>query len=141
MITVVITVAVRPAPVAMLLGDAAVEPSSPCPDPSHEKRREEENYAQGPLPVVLVLCTLPTAMPSLAPTHSPPRPSHHPPSTPQRPPCPVLLDAQRQGPRAGELLDALALVAPTYKYPRRSNEETRPVPSYLPDTLTSSRSP
>jgi hypothetical protein len=70
-ITVVITVAVRPAPVAMLLGDAAVEPSSPCPDPSHEKRREEENCAQGPLPVVLLLCTLPTAMPSPAPTHSP----------------------------------------------------------------------
>jgi hypothetical protein len=45
-----------------------------------------------------------------------------------------------QGPRAGELLAALTLVAPTYKYPRRSNGETRPVPSYLLDTLVSPRS-
>jgi hypothetical protein len=44
-ITVRITIAVRPAPVAMLLDGAAVEPSSPCPDPSREKWREEEKRA------------------------------------------------------------------------------------------------
>jgi hypothetical protein len=48
LITVVITVAVRPAPVAMLLDGAAVEPRSPCPDPSREKWREEEKRAQDP---------------------------------------------------------------------------------------------
>jgi hypothetical protein len=141
LVTVVITVAVCPSPVAMLLGGAVVEPSSPCPDPSRGKWREEEECAQGPLPVVLLLCTLPTAMPSPAPTHSTPQPRPKPPSTRARSPCPVLLDAHRQGPRAGELLDAFALVAPAYKYPRRSNEETHPVPSYLPDILTSPRSP
>jgi hypothetical protein len=41
---------------------------------------------------------------------------------------------------AGRSLDALALVAPTYKYPRRSNEGTRLTPSYLPDTLAPSLS-
>jgi hypothetical protein len=53
----------------------------------------------------------------------------------------VPMDARRtrQGPRAGELLAALTLVAPAYKRPLRSNEETRPAPSYLPDTLVSPR--
>jgi hypothetical protein len=49
----------------------------------------------------------------------------------------VLLDAHRQGPRACELLDALAPDAQAYINPRRSNEETRLAPSYLPDTLAS----
>jgi hypothetical protein len=40
-----------------------------------------------------------------------------------------------QGPRAGELLAALTLAAPAYKYPRRSNGDTHLTPSYLPDTL------
>jgi hypothetical protein len=52
-----------------------------------------------------------------------------------RSPCPVLLEAHRQGPRAVELLDAVAPDAQAYLNPRRSNEETRPAPSYLPDTL------
>jgi hypothetical protein len=39
----------------MLLGDAAVEPSFPSPDPSHEKWSEEEKRAQGPLPVIFFL--------------------------------------------------------------------------------------
>jgi hypothetical protein len=40
--TVRITVAARLNPVAMLVDDAAVEPSPLCPDPSCEKGREEE---------------------------------------------------------------------------------------------------
>jgi hypothetical protein len=52
----------------------------------------------------------------------------------------VSLDARAQGPRTGDLLDALALVSPAYKSPRRSNEPTRPAPSYLPDNLSSPRS-
>jgi hypothetical protein len=32
----------------MLVDDAAVEPSSLCPDPSREKWREEEERAQDP---------------------------------------------------------------------------------------------
>jgi hypothetical protein len=51
----------------------------------------------------------------------------------------VSLDARAQGPRTGKLLDALSLDASAYKRPRRSNEPTRPVPSYLPDTLVSPR--
>jgi hypothetical protein len=47
-VTVRITVAVRLDPVAILVGDAAVEPSPLCPDPSREKWREEEERAQDP---------------------------------------------------------------------------------------------
>jgi hypothetical protein len=39
MVTVRISVAVCLVPVAMLLDDAAAEPSPLCPDPSHEKGR------------------------------------------------------------------------------------------------------
>jgi hypothetical protein len=138
--TVLITVAVRLNPVAMLVDDAAVEPSPLCPDPSREKWREEEERAQDPPLCLSSLCKLPTAMTAPEPTHSTPRPRQNPSSTRARPPCPVLLDAHRQGPRTGELLDDLALVSPAYKSPRRSNEPTRPAPSYLPDTLTSPRS-
>jgi hypothetical protein len=49
----------------------------------------------------------------------------------------VLLITHRQGPRAGELLDALALDSLAYKSPRRSNEWTHTTPSYLPDTSSS----
>jgi hypothetical protein len=52
----------------------------------------------------------------------------------------MLLDACCQGPRTGELLDALALVSLAYKSPRRSNEWTHTTPSYLLDTLTPPRS-
>jgi hypothetical protein len=44
------TVRARLSTVAMLLDDATVEPSFPSPDPSREKRREEEKRTQGPLP-------------------------------------------------------------------------------------------
>jgi hypothetical protein len=74
------------------------------------------------------------------PTHSTPRPRPNPSSTRARPPCPLSLDARAQGPRAGELLAALTLIALAYKNPRRSNEGTRPAPSYLPDNLSSPRS-
>jgi hypothetical protein len=124
----------------MLVDDAAVEPSPLCPDPSHEKGREEEEHTHDPPLCLSSSCTTPTAMTAPEPTHSTPQPRPNPPSTRARPPCPVLLDARCQGPRTGELMDALALVAPAYKSPRRSNEPTRPVPSYLPDTLTSPRS-
>jgi hypothetical protein len=46
-----------------------------------------------------------------------------------------------QGPRAGELLAALTLDALAYKRPLRSNDETHPIPSYLPDIAASSLSP
>jgi hypothetical protein len=52
----------------------------------------------------------------------------------------VLLDARRQGPRTGELLDALTPDSLAYKSPRRSNERTHTTPSYLPDNLSSLRS-
>jgi hypothetical protein len=52
----------------------------------------------------------------------------------------VSLDARRQGPRTGELLDALALDSLGYKNPRRSNERTHTTPSYLPDIFSSPRS-
>jgi hypothetical protein len=52
----------------------------------------------------------------------------------------VSLDARAQGPRTGELLDALALDAPAYKRPLRSNEETHTTPSYRPDTISPSLS-
>jgi hypothetical protein len=139
-VTVKITAPVRLLPVAMLVDDAAVEPSPLCPDPSREKGREEEERAQDPPLCLSSSCTTPTAMTAPEPTHSTPQPRPNPPSTRARPPCPVLLDARCQGPCTGELLDALALVSPAYKSPRRSNEPTRPAPSYLPDTLTSPRS-
>jgi hypothetical protein len=40
-------------------------------------------------------------------------------------------------PCAGHPLDALAPASLAYKSPRRSNEETHTISSYLPDTLTS----
>jgi hypothetical protein len=43
-----ITVAVRLMPVAMLLDDAAVEPSPLCPDPSREKGRRRGDSTQDP---------------------------------------------------------------------------------------------
>jgi hypothetical protein len=52
----------------------------------------------------------------------------------------VLLVARRQGPRTGELLDALALVSLAYKSPRRSNERAHTTPSYLPDNFSPSHS-
>jgi hypothetical protein len=63
-------------------------------------------------------------------------PSQHAPETA----VPVSTFKRRQGPRAGELLDALFPDAPTYKYPRRSNGDTRLTPSYRPDTLSPSLS-
>jgi hypothetical protein len=52
----------------------------------------------------------------------------------------VLLDAQRQGPRAGELLDTLSPDAQAYINPRQSNEETHTTPGYRPDTISPSLS-
>jgi hypothetical protein len=52
----------------------------------------------------------------------------------------VSLNARAQDPHSDELLDALSPDAPTYKYPRRSNGDTRLTPSYLPDTLSPSLS-
>jgi hypothetical protein len=46
------TVLVRSTPVAMLLGISTVDSSAPSPDPSLEKRREDEVCTQGPLPVI-----------------------------------------------------------------------------------------
>jgi hypothetical protein len=124
----------------MLVEASTVDPSSLCPDPSREKWREEEERAQDPPLCLSSSCTTPTAVTVPEPTHITPSPRQNPSSTLARPPCPVLLDAHCQGPRTGELLDALALVSLAYKSPRRSNEWTHTTPSYLPDTLTSPRS-
>jgi hypothetical protein len=124
----------------MLVDDAAVEPSPLYPDPSRATWEETEDAARTPSLLLLPLWKLPTAVTAPEPTHSTPRPRQNPSSTRARPPCPVLLDAHRQGPRTGELLDALAPDALAYKSPRRSNDRTHTTPSYLPDTLTSPRS-
>jgi hypothetical protein len=50
--TVLITVLVRSTLVAMLLGISTVDASPLSPDPSQEKQREDEVFAQGPLPVI-----------------------------------------------------------------------------------------
>jgi hypothetical protein len=119
--TVSITVAVHLEPVAMLVEIPAVDPSPLCPDPSREKWREEEERAQDPPPLCLSSsCTTPTAVTAPEPTHSTPSLRQNPSSTLARPSCPVLLDARCQGPRTGELLDALALVPLAYKNPLRS---------------------
>jgi hypothetical protein len=47
-ITVKITAPVRPLPIAMLVDNAAVEPSSLCPDPSREKGRRRGDSTQDP---------------------------------------------------------------------------------------------
>jgi hypothetical protein len=138
--TVSCTVLPRPNPVAMLLGDATVDASPLCPDPSHGRGRRRGDSTPGPPLFFPAACTSPTTLPSPAPTHSTPRPRPKPPSTRARPPCPWSLDAHAQDPRAGELLAALALDALAYKRPRRSNEPTHPVPSYLPDNPVSPRS-
>ena len=116
-ITVRITAPVRLDPIATLVNVSAVEPSPLCPDPSREKGREEEERAQDPPSLSLLFL-------HDADRHDRARadPQHaaaetKPPSTRARPPCPVLLDARCQGPRTGELLDALALVSPAYKSP------------------------
>jgi hypothetical protein len=117
--TVKITVLARPNPVAMLLDDAAVEPSAPCPDPSREKGRRRGGSTQDPPLFFPACCTSPTTLPSPAPTHSTPQPRPKPPSTRARPPCLVSLDARAQGPRSGELLDTLSPDAQVYLNPRR----------------------
>jgi hypothetical protein len=94
----------------------------------------------GPPPSHLLLCSMPTALPSPEQTHSTPRPSQNPSSTRAWPPCPVSLNARAQDPHSDELLDARAPDAPPYKYPRRSNGDTRLTPSYLPDNLSPSLS-
>jgi hypothetical protein len=53
---------------------------------------------------------------------------------------PLVARRTRQDPRNGELLAALALDAPAYKMPLRSNEAAHPVPSYLPDIAAHSLS-
>jgi hypothetical protein len=52
----------------------------------------------------------------------------------------VLLDAHRQCPRPGELLDTLSPAAQAYINPSRSNEETHTTPGYRPDTISPSLS-
>jgi hypothetical protein len=88
------TVLARSRAVAMLLDGASIDSSAPSPDPSQEKRREDEMCAQGPLPVPLLPArcrppwrrqSRPTTSRSRASTL--PQPSQHPPSTPPRPPC------------------------------------------------------
>jgi hypothetical protein len=77
---------------------------------------------------------------SPAPTHSTPQPRQHPSSTRARPLSPVSPVHVASTPCAGHPLGALVPASLAYKSPRRSNDWTHTIPSYLPDTLTSSRS-
>jgi hypothetical protein len=104
------------------------------------KEGEEEDSTQDPLSSSPATCTSPTIVTAPAPTHSMPQPRPKPPSTRARSLCPVLLDAQPQGPQAGELLDTLSPNAQAYINPHRSNEETHTTPGYRPDTISSSLS-
>jgi hypothetical protein len=140
-ITVKITAPVRLVPVAMLIDDAAVEPSPLYPDPSREKGRRGGGQHPGPpLSSSPACCTSPTIVTSPEPTHSTPRPRQHPSSTRARPSRPVSPVHVASMPCAGHLLGAPVPDAPAYKSPRRSNDWTHTIPSYLPDTLTSPRS-
>jgi hypothetical protein len=121
-VTVSITVLVRLNPAAMLVDVSAVEPSPLCPDLSHERWRREGRSRPDPSPLPLPLCKLPTGVVSPAPTHRAPPPRQNTDSTRARPPRPVLLIARRQGPRTGELLDALAPDSLAYKNPRRAHK-------------------
>jgi hypothetical protein len=115
------TVLMRPDPVAILMDDAAVEPSPLCPDPSREKWREEEERAQDPPLCLSSSCTTPTVVTAPEPTHSTPRPRPNPSSTRASPSSPVSPVHVASMPCAGEFLDALALASLAYKSPRRSN--------------------
>jgi hypothetical protein len=139
-ITVKNTVAVHLNPVATLLDGATVDASPLCPDPSHRRRRRRGDSTPGPpslLPSNLHVADHP-ALASTDPQHS--TAETEAPQHASEAAVPMVARRTRQGPRADELLAALALDAPAYKRPRRSNEEKHPVPSYLPDTLVSPRS-
>jgi hypothetical protein len=71
-VTMKITAPVHLVPVAMLVDDAAVEPSSLCPDPSREKWREDEERAQDPPSLSLLSLQAPDhrALASTDPQHS-----------------------------------------------------------------------
>jgi hypothetical protein len=83
---------------------------------------------------------LPTAVTAPEPTHSTPSPRPNPSSTRARPSSPVLPVHVASTTFAGHPLGALVPAPLAYKNPRRSNEWTHTIPSYLPDTLTSPRS-
>jgi hypothetical protein len=123
------TVPVRLAPVAMLVEISLVEPSPLCPDPSHEKWREEEERAQDPPSLSLLFLHVADRVTSPAPTHRAPSRRQKPSSTRARPPHTVLLIARCQGPRTGELLDAVALVSLAYIKPLRAHDRTPLTPS------------
>jgi hypothetical protein len=106
-----------------------VEPSPLCPDPSHEKWREEEERAQDPPSLSLLFLHVADRVTSPAPTHRAPSPRQKPSSTRARPPHMVLLVARRQGPCTGELLDALAPDPLTYIKPLRAHDRTHLTPS------------
>jgi hypothetical protein len=125
----------------MPLDGATVEPSPLCPDPSPGRRRRRGDSTPGPpslLPSSLHVADHP-ALASTDPQHS--AAETEAPQHASEAAVPMVARRARQGPRNGELLAALTLDAPAYKRPRRSNEWTHPVPSYLPDTRTSPRSP
>jgi hypothetical protein len=104
-------------PVAMLLDDAAAEPSPLCPDPSHEKGRRWRGQHLDPPLLLLPLCKLPTIVPSLAPTHSIPQPRPKPSSTRARPSRPMSPMHIASMPCAGHPLDAPVPDAMAYKNP------------------------
>jgi hypothetical protein len=116
-------------PVAMLVEASAVDPSSLCPDPSHEKWREEEEHAQDPPLCLSSSCMTPTAVTAPAPTHSTPWPRQHPSSTRARPSRPVSPVHVASTTCAGHPLGAPVPAALAYKNPHRSNERAHPLPA------------
>jgi hypothetical protein len=117
--------------VAMLLGLSSIDSSAPSPDPSQEKRRFAPRAPSQQPSSLHDTDQLGGARGDPQHPAAESAPSQHAPVT-------AVTGASfkhRQGPRADELLAALALVAPAYKMPRRSNAETHLTPSYLPDML------
>jgi hypothetical protein len=97
----------------MLIDDAAVDPSSLCPDPSREKWREEEERAQDPPSLSLLFLhdadRHDHARDDLQHSAAETKPLQHAPEAV----VPGVAFAPRQGPRTGHLLAALALGLPS----------------------------
>jgi hypothetical protein len=138
--TVIITVPVRPRPVAMPWTLPLSSPASPAPTQAVRNGEGEGEHAWTPPLCLSHLCTMPTVVASPTPTHSAPTPRPNPSSMPPRPPCPALPVHVARTPCAGHPLDALVPALLAYKKPLRSRSWTHPTPSELPDIFSSSRS-
>jgi hypothetical protein len=131
---------------APALSPCSLAPSRSTPAPSAptqalEEGGEEEAAPPDPPLFFPATCTSPTVLPSPAPTHSTPRPRPTPPSMRVRPTRPVSPVHAASMSCAGRSLDALALDAPAYIKPLRSNGATHLTPLYLPDIVAKPRLP